>query len=297
MKIISAGEVLNYNSKHAQELDSSCYRSLLPSPLLADNKTSGRRAPISPQDAFFFFFFLPILRLSSHQKKTKHRTFTAPHFDIWVTKDDISSYPASKIRSEIFNKKCRLVFHLCDVTGYTVRRVQRSVADETPQGSASPVPFPVKRKIITSLESLQTKQKNKKRERQDKQRQYIFPKASVRAVLLHCKLLPLADRWKQLWYYPVTSSEACQLLLLLALWVLAEVNQLNSMQTAAARDCWRHWSDVEIFLDSKTCTHCPEKQSNQAKYLVKTESNLYVTLWKLVIERHYNHLNSFLNLR
>lgn len=57
MKIISAGEVLNYNSKHAQELDSSCYRSLLPYPLLADNKTSGRRAPISPQDAFFFFFF------------------------------------------------------------------------------------------------------------------------------------------------------------------------------------------------------------------------------------------------
>ena len=57
MKIISAGEVLNYNSRHAQELDSSCYRSLLPSPLLTDNKTSRRRAEISPRDPFFFFFF------------------------------------------------------------------------------------------------------------------------------------------------------------------------------------------------------------------------------------------------
>lgn len=112
--------------------------------------------------------------------------------------------------------KCRLVFHLCDVTGYTVRRVQCSVADETPQGSAPPVPFPVKRKIITSLESLQTKQKNKKRERRDKQRQYIFPKASVRAVLLHCKLLPLADRWKQLWYYPVTSSEGLSVIIIIS---------------------------------------------------------------------------------
>ena len=241
----------------------------------------------------FFFLFLPILRLSSHQKQ---RTFTAPHFDIWVSKDDISLYRASKIRFEIFNKKCRLVFHLCDVTGYTVRRVQRSVADETPQGSASPVPFPVKRKIITSLESLQTKQKNKKRERRDKQRQYIFPKASVRAVLLHCKLLPLADRWKQLWYYPVTSSKACQLLLLLALWVLAEVNQLNSMQTAATWDCSRHWSDVEIFMDGKTSTHCPEKQSNRATYLVQTESNLYLTLWPLIMYRHYNQLKQLFKL-
>lgn len=72
MKIISAGEVLNYNSKHAQELDSSCYRSLLPSPLLADNKTSGRRAPISPQDAFFFFSADFEAFKSSKKKNTEH---------------------------------------------------------------------------------------------------------------------------------------------------------------------------------------------------------------------------------